>query len=185
MQDKIIKQASEDFDKIFNNFQIEISKINIGRANSSMVENILIESYGSKMPIIKIAQISTPDPKSIAIQPCDSNLLKDIEKAIEESNLNLVPSSDGKKIIISLPDMTQERRVELSKVIKTRSEETKIALRNSRQKIWESIQEQEKKGEITEDDKFRYENELNKLIEENNKKINELTEQKIKEISNI
>jgi ribosome recycling factor len=185
MQDEIISRTKKDFEVVIDIFQSEISKINIGRANVSLVEDLSVQYYGSATPLKKIAQISTPDPRTISVLPWDKNSLSDIESAINNSELNLKANSDGIKLIISLPLLTEERRTELGKIIKARDEESKVALRNIRQKIWEDIQDKVKKGEYTEDDKYRFEEELNKLINEYNTKIDEISKSKTEEIMKV
>lgn len=185
MEDKIIADTKKEFDSILDNFRAEISKINIGRANVSLVEDLPVLYYGSPTPLKKIAQISVPDPKTISVQPWDKSALGDIETAINNSELNLKANNDGAKLMINLPPLTEERRTELSKIIKARDEESKVGLRNIRQKIWEDVQEKVKRGDYTEDDKYRFEEELNKLINEYNSKIDEASKSKTDEVMKV
>lgn len=185
MEDKIITSTKKEFDSVLEIFQAEISKINIGRANVSLVEDLPVLYYGSSTPLKKIAQISVPDPKTISVQPWDKNALADIENAINNSELNLKANNDGTKLMINLPPLTEERRTELSKIIKARDEESKVSLRNIRQRTWEDIQEKVKKSEYTEDDKYRFGEELNKLINEYNTKIDEASKSKTDEVMKV
>ncbi len=185
MEDKIIVSTKKEFDLVVESFRAEISKINIGRANVSLVEDLLVQYYGSATPLKKIAQISVPDPKTISVQPWDRNALAEIENTINNSELNLKANNDGMKLMINLPPLTEERRTELSKIIKARDEESKVTLRNIRQKIWDDIQAKVKKSEYTEDDKYRFEDELNKLINEYNGKIEEVSKNKTDEIMKV
>jgi len=185
MEDKILTLTRKEFSDVFEGFQNEISKINIGRASVNLVEDLPVKYYGTTTPLKKIAQISTPDVKTIVVQPWDKTALSDIENAISNSEVNLRGTNDGMKIIISLPPLTEERRSELTKVVKSKEEEIRISLRNIRQKTWENIQQKQKLGEYTEDDKYRFEEELNKLIDEFNKKVDELSQTKSAEIMKI
>ena len=185
MEDKIIISTKKEFESVLESFRLEISKINIGRANVSLVEDLPILYYGSTTPLKKIAQISIPDPKTISVQPWDRNALNDIENAINNSELNLKANNNGVKLMINLPPLTEERRTELSKIIKARDEESKVSLRNIRQKVWEDIQTKVRNSEYTEDDKYRFEEELNKLINEFNSKIDEASKIKMDEVMKI
>lgn len=168
-------------DKLAENFRA----LRIGKANAALVENILVTYYGSKVPLKQMAQISVPDPSSILIQPWDANSLGDVELAISNSEIGLNPTSDGRQIRLSLPPMNAERRQDLIRLLHKSAEECRIAMRNLREDSWKEIKELESQKQITEDDRYTAEKELNKLIEDFNLKIDELVQTKEKEIRTI
>lgn len=168
-------------DKLHENFQ----GLRTGKANSSLVENIAVTYYGSKVPLKQMANISTPDANLIVIQPWDTNSLGDIKLAIENSEIGLNPTSDGRAIRLSLPPMTAERREELIRMVHKMAEEVRVILRNLREESWKDIKKLESQKQITEDDRYRAEKDLNKLIEDFNLKVNKSIEEKEKEIRTI
>lgn len=171
-------KMQETVDKLSENFL----KLRTGQASSALVENILVSYYGTKVPLKQMANISIPDPNSITIQPWDNNSLGDIEQALRNSEIGLNPINDGRLIRLNLPPMTAERREELVRILHQTAEECRIALRNLREEAWKQIKKLEEAKQITEDDRYLAEKELNKLIEEFNLKINELIEAKEKEL---
>lgn len=179
---KIMKQK---FEQVIAKLQDDFRGIRTGRASSGLVENIMVTYYGQSTPLKQMANITTPDASLISIQPWDKNSLGDIELAIRNSDLNLSPTNDGNVVRISLPPMTEERRVELIRSISKKAEEARIALRNVRQDAWDEIQKMQKSGTITEDDKYSAENEINKIISDFNKKVEETLNDKEKEIKSI
>jgi len=185
MIEPIIKSTQKEFDDILNHFETEISKLNIGRANIALVEDLPIKYYGSTVPLKQTAQLAIPDPKTISIQPWDKTVLAEIENAINNSELNLKAVNDGSKLSVSLPPLTEERRTELSKIVKAREEESRVALRNIRQKVWEEVQTKVKNSELTEDDKYHFEDGLNKLINDYNSKIDETASKKTEEVMKV
>ena len=171
----------ETVDKLSENFR----QLRTGKANSALVENILVSYYGTKVPLKQMANISIPDPSSISIQPWDANSLGDVEQAIRNSEIGLNPSSDGRIIRLSLPPMTAERREELIKMLHQMVEECRVALRNLREESWKEVKKLESQKQITEDDRYTAEKDLNKLIEDFNSKINELVNAKEKELRTV
>lgn len=179
---KIMRQK---FGQIIDKLKEDFRGIRTGRAASSLVENIVVTYYGANTPLKQMASITTPDASQIIIQPWDKNALGDIELAIRNSQLNLSPTNDGNVIRVVLPPMTQERREELVRNISKKAEEARIALRNVRGEIWDSIQKMQKSGSITEDDRYSAEEELNKTINDYNKKVEEVFKQKESEIRQV
>jgi ribosome recycling factor len=179
---KILRQK---FDQVIDKLSEDFKGIRTGRASSGLVENIIVTYYGQNTPLKQMANITTPDAALIQIQPWDKNSLGDIELAISNSDLNLSPTNDGNVIRISLPPMTQERREELVRNISKKAEEARIALRNVRGEAWEQIQKMQKAGTLTEDDKYSAEEELNKTINDYNKKIETVFKEKETEIRSI
>jgi len=165
--------------------QDEFKNIRTGKASTAMVENLKVSYYGTQTPLKQMASLTTPDANSILITPWDQNALGDIDNAIRASDLNLNPTNDGRNVRIVLPPLTEERRKELVKMMGKISEEARIALRTLRQEAWDQIKKLEKDSKITEDDKYVGEEQLNKMIEESNKKIQEFSEKKETELMKV
>jgi len=181
----IINQNREKFEKSIEHFQNEIKNIRTGRATPSLVENIMVDFYGTKTPIIQLASISTPDPKSIVIQPWDSNATKEIEKAIQASNIGINPVNEGNILRLPIPPMTEERRKELVKVLHQKVESVKVSIKQTREEIWKELKNMEKEKTISEDDLFGQQKDLQKVIDKYNDSIQEQSESKEKEIMTI
>lgn len=160
----------------------EFAGIRTNRATPSILDAVSVSAYGTPTPINQLATVTVEGPKSLRITPWDKSVAKSIDTAIRESNLGLSVSVDDQGLRVSFPDLTSERRVMLLKVAKENLEEARITLRTEREKILSDIDRQEKAGEISEDEKFRYKTELQKLVDEANKKLEELYGKKEKEI---
>lgn len=167
-------EITEKMDKALNHLLAEFGTIRAGRANATVLDRIFVDYYGTATPVQQVGTISTPDPRTITIQPWDSSLLKAIEKAILASELGITPQNDGRLIRLSFPQLTEERRKELTKQTAKKAEDAKVAIRSIRRDAMDAFKAQKKKSEITEDDL--------KGIE---KDIQELTDAKIKEIDNM
>lgn len=180
-----IDTAKDEYSKTTQHLKEELAGIRTGRANTKMVENINVEVYGARTPLIQVASISVPEARSIVIQPWDKTITKEIEKAIVAANLGLSPVNEGNQIRVSVPQMTEEDRVKIVKEIHERLEKSRISIRNSRDKIKESIIEEEKNKDISEDEKYKLIEDLDKTTKDFNEKIKEIGEQKEKEIMTI
>ncbi len=185
MYKEIIDKIKPDLDKAVEYLKGELSKMRVGRATPAMVEDIEIECYGQTMPLKQVANISTPQPRSIMVQPWDKHIIENIEKGISRSSLGFTPIVDGEIIRINIPQLSEERRKELTKHLNDKTEETKISIRHKREEAWKEIQELEKSGEIREDDKFRGKDELQKVIDEYNNKVDEIKNNKEQEIMTV
>ena len=166
---------------------IEVVKANFaavraGRANAGVLDRIMVEYYGTPTPLNQVAAISSPDPRSLVIQPWDGTLLKAIEKAIQTSDLGINPQNDGRVIRLTFPQLTEERRKELTKQVRKYGEEGKVALRNIRRDAMEDFKKMKKNSELTEDDLKNLEKELQDLTDKRCKDIDELTAKKEKEL---
>jgi len=168
-------------DKIIHEF----NSIRTGRASINLLDRILIDYYGTKTPVKHVSNISLPEPKTIVISPYEPKFLKDIEKQILASDLGLNPSNDGKVIRLSIPQLNEERRKELVKVIKKIAEEGRVAIRNIRRDGIEDFKKLEKKAEITEDDLKSLEEEIQDLTDKYIEKINKILAQKESEIMEV
>lgn len=182
---KMVGDASGKMDEAIGRFQEELKAINTGRANSMLVEGLVVSYYGAPTPLKQIASISTPDAHQIAITPWDRNALSDIESAVRTSDLGLAPTNDGKSVRLNLPPMTEERRRDLGKMVSRISEEAKVSIRNIRGEVWDLVQAAQKRSEITEDDRYQIEKDLNELISRKNEVIEKLTRDKQDEIMKV
>lgn len=185
MINEIINGSKGNFEKSLERFKEELAQIRTGRASSALVENLMVEYYGSKSPIKQVASITVPEPRTIMISPWDKDNLVNIEKAIRESQLNLNPMNDGLAVRINIPALTEDRRKELVKMLNQKAEDSRVAVRKIREEIWSNIQELEREGKIGEDDKFQGKDKLQKVVDEYNKKIEEIRESKEKEIMTV
>ena len=166
---------------------IEVVKANFasvraGRANAGVLDRIFVEYYGTPTPLNQVAAISSPDPRTLMIQPWDGSLLKAIEKAIQTSDLGINPQNDGASIRLSFPQLTEERRKELVKQIHKYAENGKVAIRNIRRDAMEAFKKKEKASEITEDDLKQAEKDLQKLTDDSCKELDALLAKKEKEL---
>ncbi|MBU0612009.1 ribosome recycling factor [Patescibacteria group bacterium] len=177
----------------FSNFKSELKKIeeflgkeygqlSTGRASPMILDSISVEVYGAYQPIKNIASISIEDPKTLRIAPWDKTQIKSIEKAILTADLGLSMAIDEAGIRVIFPQLTTETRQKLVKILKEKLEEARISARREREGVWEDIQNQEKDGKITEDDKFRAKDDLQKIVDETNKNLEILFEKKEKEV---
>jgi ribosome recycling factor len=163
----------------------QFAAVRAGRANAAVLDQIEVDYYGVPTPIRQIASISTPDPRSLVIQPWDASTLKLIEKAILISDLGINPQNDGRSIRLVFPQLTEERRKELAKQVRKYGEEAKVAVRNIRRDAMDKVKKEQKKGEITEDDQKDLEKDLQKLTDDYIKKVDKQTEVKEKELFEI
>lgn len=161
----------------------DFSTVRTGRASTAIVDNIKVEYYGTVTPLKQLAAVSTPDARLIMIQPWDKNSLADIEKAILKSDVGIAPTNDGKVIRLAVPPLTQERRAELDKVLKKIAEDGRISLRTARHSAVEHVRKLEKDKAITEDEKFKSQEEIQKITDKHIKDIDTALAAKEKEIT--
>lgn len=185
MYQDIIKEHEQKFEDALEHFRGETAKFRTSRATPALVEHISVEYYGTHSPLKQIASISVPDSRSLMIQPWDRGALGAIETAIRNSDLGLNPGNDGVVIRISLPALTEERRRDLVKVLNQTAEDARIAVRNAREEILREIQDAEKEGLMSEDDKFRGKDAVQEIVETYNKKVEEVRKKKEEEIMTV
>lgn len=178
------KATKEGIKKIHEWMQKELAQVRTGRATPALLDSVSIESYGARMPLQHVAAISIEDAKTLRVAPWDKSQMRDIESAIQAANLGVTAVSDGASIRVSFPEVTGERRKMLLKLVNEKTEEAKISLRGEREQTLNDIQKKEKEGELSEDDKFRLKDELQKLIDEGQRQIFALAEKKQTEIEN-
>jgi ribosome recycling factor len=183
--DDILLEAEEKMIKTEEVVQHEFAGVRTGKASPSLVENILVEVYGSQMRIRELAGITAPEPRMLMIQPWDATTLHPIEKAIQKSNLGLNPTVDKKFIRIVLPELSQERRMEFIKVVKKMSEDGRVAVRHVRRDAMEQLKKEAKEGGVTEDQVEVAEKEVQRLTDEYIAKIDKHLETKEKEILTV
>ena len=179
---ELCKPYDEKMGKTIEVVKGDFASVRAGRANAGVLDRITVEYYGSPTPLQQIASISTPDPRTLQIQPWDASLLKAIEKAIQTSDLGINPQNDGRVIRLAFPQLTEERRVELTKQVRKYGENGKVAIRNIRRDAMDTLKAQEKKSEITEDDRKQIEKELQDITDKRCKEIDNLTAAKEKEL---
>ena len=176
------KDYGRRMEKALDHLAEEFGAVRAGRANAKVLDRITVEYYGSETPLNGVATISSPDARTLVISPWDTKLLKDIQKAIQVSELGINPQNDGRVIRLVFPQLTEERRKELAKQVRKYGEECKVAIRNIRRDAMDKIKKQQKAGEITEDDQKDLEKQLQKLTDDNIKDVDKLTEAKEKEL---
>lgn len=181
----IIEDKKTEFEGVIEHLKSDLAQLRTSRASPAMVEDLRIDYYGVFTPLKQLGNISVPEPQQLLITPWDKNALAFIEKAIRDSDLGLNPANEGDKIRIVIPKLTQERRLELTKVASRIAEEGRVRLRNVREEIWKEIKKQESAGKVSEDEKFRLQDKLQEIVDKYNKQIKELAEAKEKEIMTI
>ena len=176
------KVYEEKMSKSIDSVSADFASVRAGRANASVLDRIMVDYYGSPTPIQQIASITSPDPRSLVIQPWDTSAVKLIKKAIETSDLGINPQDDGRSLRLAFPQLTEERRKELVKQIRKYNEGGKVAIRNIRRDAMDYFKKMEKKSEITEDELKAAEKDLQKMTDDSCKKIDELLAKKEKEL---
>ena len=185
MPNQLISQTKKRMDESIVFMQDELKKFKTGRAQTALVEDILIEYYGTKTPLRQLATLSIPEPAQIAISPFDKSSSKAIEKAVSESKLNLTTQNDGQVIRIQLPPLNEERRKELVQVLSQKVEEVKVSIRSLREEAFRQLKELENSKIISEDEKFKTKEELDKLVNDYNTKVEEIKKKKEEEIMTV
>ena len=179
------KEYDEKMHKTIEVVKSDFASVRAGRANASVLDKITVEYYGTTTPLNQVAAISTPDPRILQIQPWDASILKEIEKAIQMSDLGINPQNDGKVIRLNFPQLTEERRKDLTKQVKKYGENGKIAIRNIRRDAIERIKALQKKTELTEDDAKEYEKTMQDLTDKRCKEIDDLAAKKEQELMSV
>lgn len=179
------KKATEKMNTTIEVFKKDLSSIRTGRASLALLEGITVDYYGTPTPLNQVATLGVPDPRQITIQPWDTKIIPDIEKAILKSNLGITPTNDGKIIRLNIPPLTEERRKELVKVAKKKAEDARIAVRNIRRDINEEIKKAEKEKLLSEDNAKKLHEEIQKITDSFIVKIDDILHNKEKEIMEV
>jgi ribosome recycling factor len=185
MVQDMVSAARPKMDAALAHFAEELKTIRTGRANAAMLDGIMVNAYGSMMPLKQVATVATPEPQQLFIQPFDAGLIPDIRTAIVQADMGFNPSDDGRSLRIIIPALTADRRDELVKKVGKMAEETRISLRNVRGDVWEHIQKAQKAAEISEDNRDWGRDEIDKVTAEYNKKVEEEVKAKEAEIRTI
>lgn len=182
---EILDIATEKMNKTINVMKSEYSSLRAGRANPQALDRIMVDYYGSPTPINQMGNISVPEPRMLIIALWDTKMIPNVEKAIQKSDLGINPANDGKVIRLIFPELTEERRKDLAKVIRKKAEESKVAVRAIRRDAMEDIKKQKKDNLLTEDDQKKLEEKVQKLTDEKVKEIDTIAQAKEKEIMSI
>lgn len=182
MSESILGKSREQMDKSIQALHKDLNRVRTGRASLSLLDGIMVDYYGTLTPIDQIATLSIPESRLITIQPWDTNIIGDIEKVIQKSDLGLNPMNDGKIIRINIPNLSEERRKELVKVVKNTIEDCKISLRNHRRSINEMLKKMKKDKEFSEDEYFNKHDDVQKITDEYISQCDKISLEKEKEI---
>jgi ribosome recycling factor len=182
MKDEVLKETRRKMDKVLEAMARDLSRVRTGRASVALLEGIKVDCYDTSMPLDQVASLSAPESRLLTIQPWDSAVLGDIERAILKSDLGLTPMNDGKIIRLPIPALTTERRKELVKMVKKMEEESKVAVRNVRRESNEDFKEMKKEKLLSEDEAHRGQDEVQKITDEYVKKVEAQSADKEKEI---
>lgn len=183
MYKQLIDNLKKEINGVLEFLKNDLAQVRSGRANPALVENVKIDAYGAKMNLKEVASILAPDPKTLLIQVWDKGLINSVVKGIEESHLGLTPNVESQNIKLVIPPLVEERKKELTKLLHDKLEQARIRIRLGRDEVWHKVQNLEKEKKISEDDKFRAKNDLQKVVDEYNKKVKEMGESKEKELS--
>ena len=182
---EVIMEMAEKMGKSLDAFKQELTKIRTGRASLSLLDGIRVDAYGSAMPLNQVATLTIPESRQIVVQPWDPQVISGIEKAILKSDLGLTPVNDGKVIRINIPQLTEERRRELVKIVKKIAEEYRVAVRNHRRDAIDAFKKQKKNKEISEDAQFKLQDEAQKETDGYIKQIDEVAAEKENEVMEV
>ncbi len=182
MANDVIKDAGVRMDKAIEAFKRDLSRIRTGRASPALLDGVKVDYYGTSMPLNQVASVAVPESRLITIQPWDASVLPEIEKAILKSDLGLTPTNDGKLIRVSVPPLTEERRKELVKLVKKMAEDCRVAIRNIRRDAIERFKALKKAKEVSEDQFFKLQDEVQGITDEHIRQVDKVLEQKEKEI---
>lgn len=185
MSDFDIKAIESKIEKSLNVLKEDLGTVRAGRANAALVDKVMVEYYGTPTPLKALANIAVPEPRTLLITPFDPKSIPDIEKGINIANIGINPVNDGKAIRLQIPQVTEERRKELTKVVKKMGEETKVAVRNIRRDANDKVKKMEKEGDFTEDDAKSTLNDIQKITDKAVKSIDEIVAAKDKEILEV
>lgn len=185
MKLQVHKEFEIKMKKTINVLKDDLNAIRAGRANPALLDRITVDYYGSQMPLKQIANVSSPEPRMLVIQPYDATSVKSIEKSILQSDLGINPSNDGKIIRLSIPMLTEERRRDLVKIVKKTGEDAKVAIRNERREANDHLKKMQKDSELTEDDFKRAEDTVQEMTNEHIELVDQMIAKKEKEIMEV
>ena len=185
MDKHVIQQTKAEMDGSLDSLAKDFSKVRTGRASISLLDSVRVDYYGTPTPLNQLATLAIPEPRMITIQPWDTQVSKEIEKAILKADLGLTPSSDGKLVRVAIPPLTEERRKDLVKVVKKMSEAAKVSIRNHRRKVNEDLKAMKNDKQISEDEMFKSQDDVQKITDDYITKVDEMSRAKEAEILEI
>lgn len=185
MIDEVLEETKDRMGKTEGAFVKEMTKVRTGRASQAILDGVKVDYYGTQTPLPQMATVSVPESRLITVKPWDVSVIGEVEKAILKANLGLTPSNDGKLIRISIPPLTEERRKEIVKTVSKTCEDYKVAVRNIRRDSNEMLKDLQKEGEISEDDSFKGQKQVQELTDQSIKKLDEIFADKEKEILEV
>ena len=185
MISEVLEETRDRMGKSEKAFETELGKVRTGRASQSMLDNVRVDYYGTQTPLPQMATVSVPESRLLTVKPWDASVINEVEKAILKANLGLTPSNDGKLIRISIPPLTEERRKEIVKSVAKTCEEFKVAVRNIRRDSNEMLKDLQKEGDISEDDSFKAQKQVQELTDASIKKLDNIFATKEKEILEV
>ncbi|WP_067617137.1 ribosome recycling factor [Alicyclobacillus acidiphilus] len=185
MSQQIIADAQERMDKAIANLRRELASVRAGRATPSLLDKVMVEYYGSQMPVNQVAGITSPEPRLLVISPWEKSMLSEIEKAIMKSDLGLNPSNDGSVIRLTIPALTEERRQELVKQVRKIAEEARVAIRNVRRDANDDLKKAEKNGDISEDEARRFMEKIQQITDKSIAQVDSMLEDKEKDVTQV
>ncbi|MBL8953548.1 MAG: ribosome recycling factor [Myxococcaceae bacterium] len=185
MSDEVMKELKSRIDKTLEDLKAGLAKIRTGRASLGMLDGIKVDYYGTPTPLAQCAALAVPEPRMITVKPWDKSIMKELEKAIREANLGLNPMNDGELIRLPIPPLTEERRKDIAKQVKTKGEDHKVAIRNERRDANERLKVLLKDKKITEDDNKRTQEKVQKETDAGVAKVDELVSKKEKEVMEV
>lgn len=183
--EQLLDNYKPDFEKSLSILTESLTTLRVGRANAMMVENIMVDAYGSQTQLKQMASITVPEARTIIVVPWDKAIIKDIEKAIELANIGINPVNEGAQLRLTVPALTEESRKELVKSVREKMEKTRIAIRQIRDKAKDGIVKQERNKQITEDDKYDLQKKLDEMVKDYNEQIKSMGDNKEKEIMTL
>jgi len=172
------KKLSKEIEDVTEHFKGELTSIRTGRAAPALLDSVRVDSYGTKVPLNQVGSVTIEDARTLRVTPWELDAINQIQQSISDANLGVSVSSDGRGVRVSFPELTSERRAQLIKLTNTKLEEARIALRRHREAVWDDIQKKQKDAEISEDDKFRAKDEMEKLIKTGNDNLEVLADKK-------
>lgn len=185
MIDAILQSHKENFEKVMDHFHHELSSVRTGRANPALLSTVIVESYGTKMPLAQVANITVSDAKTLTISPWDKGQIQEIEKGIMAANLGFTPSNDGNVVRINLPPLTEDRRKEMVKLVGQISENAKIGIRQVREDILKAVKREETEGAASKDDVAHAQKKVQEVIDDYNSQIKNIAAEKEKELMTV
>ncbi len=185
MYEEELKKLTEKMDKSIQALKVEYSSIRTGQASASLLDRIRVDYYGTPTPVTQVASVTVPEARMLVVQPWDKGLLKEVEKAILQSDLGLVPMNDGNLIRMAIPQLTEERRKELAKMVSKKAEEGKVAIRNIRKDGNNWLKKEAKASDVSKDVVKEIEDKIQKLTDQKIKEVDAVTDKKVKEIMSV